>query len=172
MKKILIIAGDPYSINSEIIFKVWKKISNKLKKNIFVIGSANLLERQFKKLSYNIQLKKIEDINEEINSNKLKIIDINLNFNNPFKIKIRESKKYIKQSLNVAHNIINHNKNIGGLINCPINKDLLANNGLGVTEYLAAKCRIKKNSEVMLIRNHSHSVERCCKKIKQGSYCN
>ena len=61
MKKILIIAGDPYSINSEIIFKVWKKISNKLKKNIFVIGSANLLERQFKKLSYNIQLKKIED---------------------------------------------------------------------------------------------------------------
>ena len=33
--KILIIAGDPNSINSEIISKMWRKISNKLiKKNL------------------------------------------------------------------------------------------------------------------------------------------
>ena len=30
--KIIIIAGDPNSINSEIIFKAWKKISPKIKK--------------------------------------------------------------------------------------------------------------------------------------------
>ena len=31
-KKIIIISGDPNSINSEIIFKIWKKIKKKYKK--------------------------------------------------------------------------------------------------------------------------------------------
>ena len=34
-KIILIISGDPNSINSELIFKIWKKISNKLRKNLY-----------------------------------------------------------------------------------------------------------------------------------------
>ncbi len=33
-KKIIIVAGDPISINSEIIFKSWKKIDNSLKKKL------------------------------------------------------------------------------------------------------------------------------------------
>ena len=158
-KKILIIAGDPHSINSEIIFKVWKKIPYKLKKNIIVIGNFNLLRTQFKKLKYNIQLQKIKDVNKKYNTNELKIIDVNLNFKNPFKIQKDELKKYIKQSLSVAHNILNHNKNIAGLINCPISKNLLGNNGLGVTEYLSANCRIKKNYEVMFIRNSKKKIK-------------
>ena len=32
MKKIILVSGDPNSINSEIIGKSWKKISNSLKK--------------------------------------------------------------------------------------------------------------------------------------------
>ena len=35
MKKIIIIGGDPNSINSEIILKSWKRINKSLKKNIF-----------------------------------------------------------------------------------------------------------------------------------------
>ena len=35
MKKIIILSGDPNSINSEIIFKSWKKINKSIKKNIF-----------------------------------------------------------------------------------------------------------------------------------------
>ena len=31
-KKIIIITGDPNSINSELIYKCWKKIDNRLKK--------------------------------------------------------------------------------------------------------------------------------------------
>lgn len=31
-KKILILSGDPNSINSELIYKCWKKIDNSLKK--------------------------------------------------------------------------------------------------------------------------------------------
>ena len=35
--KILMVSGDPESINSEIIFKTWKKIPNILRKNLYNI---------------------------------------------------------------------------------------------------------------------------------------
>jgi hypothetical protein len=36
IKKIILLSGDPNSINSELIFKSWKKINNTLKKkNLF-----------------------------------------------------------------------------------------------------------------------------------------
>ena len=35
MKKILIVGGDPNSINSEIIYKSWKKLKTSVKKKIF-----------------------------------------------------------------------------------------------------------------------------------------
>ena len=44
MKKIIIIAGDPNSINSEIIFKVWKRLSKSTKKRIFLIANHNLIK--------------------------------------------------------------------------------------------------------------------------------
>ena len=60
-KKIIIIAGDPNSINSEIIYKSWKKINISLKKKIYFIANYNLLKRQFKILKYNVKLQKIEN---------------------------------------------------------------------------------------------------------------
>ena len=49
-KPIAIIAGEPNSISSEIIFKTWK-IRKKFKhKNFFIIGSINLLNLQKKKI--------------------------------------------------------------------------------------------------------------------------
>ena len=33
--KILVFSGDPNSINSEIIYKSWKKIKTNIKKNLF-----------------------------------------------------------------------------------------------------------------------------------------
>ena len=41
-KKILLVAGDPLSINTEIIFKAWKSLSKKIKKNVILIGNFNL----------------------------------------------------------------------------------------------------------------------------------
>ena len=46
---------------------------------------------------------------------------------------------------------------MSGLINCAINKKLIKNNS-GVTEYLASKCKIKDDSEVMLIYNRKLAV--------------
>ena len=75
-EKILIISGDPNSINSEIIFKSWKKVKNSIKKKIYVISNLNLLQNQFKRLKYRIQLTKVNSVDENIKSNKLKIIDV------------------------------------------------------------------------------------------------
>ena len=53
--------------------------------------------------------------------------------------------------LSKAHKIALSNK-IAGIINCPINKELLNKKNYGITELLASKCKVKNNSEVMLIK--------------------
>ena len=49
-KPIAIIAGEPNSVSSEIIFKTWKLRKNFIHKPFFIIGSIKLLHFQKKKL--------------------------------------------------------------------------------------------------------------------------
>ena len=49
-KPIAIIAGEPNSISSEIIFKSWKLRKKYFYKPFFVIGSYNLFKLQKKKI--------------------------------------------------------------------------------------------------------------------------
>jgi len=156
MKKIVIISGDPNSINSEIIFKSWKKINKSLKKRIFFISNYQLLKQQFLKLKYNIKMIKIDSLDKTIDSDQLKVLNIDLVFKNPFKVDIKQASKFVENSLNLAHKLA-VNKKVCGIINCAIDKKLLRNK-IGVTEYLANKCNIKNKSEVMLIRNKNLSV--------------
>ncbi len=156
-KKIILVCGDPNSINSEIIFKAWKKINESTKKRIYLIGSYNLLLKQFKRLNYSIKCTLVKNIYEEVNSSKLKIININLKFSNPFNINNKISSRFVKKSLNLAHKIA-LDKNVVGIINCAISKSLLSKKGIGVTEYLSKKCNLKEDSEIMLIHNKNLSV--------------
>ena len=55
-KKIIIISGDPNSINSVIIVKSWVKLKTTLKNRIVFVSNINLLKKQIKKL-------KIADVN-------------------------------------------------------------------------------------------------------------
>ena len=55
-KKIILISGDPNSINSEIIFKSWIKLPKIVRKKIFLISNFQLLKEQYKKLNYKIDL--------------------------------------------------------------------------------------------------------------------
>ena len=157
MKKIILIGGDPNSINSEIIFKSWRKISNTLKKKIYLVSNYNLIKDQSKKLKFSIKVCKVKSLEDKNNSDSLKIIDINLKYLRPFKVPIKDASKFVKKSLLIGHHFA-LNKNVLGLINCPIDKTLLRKNNMGVTEFLASKCNIKKNSEVMLIWNKKFSV--------------
>ena len=78
-----------------------------------------------------------------------------LNFKNPFNITKKDASKFVLDCLNKAHSL--NVNNLKGLINCPINKELLPNQ-TGVTELLAKKCKIKNHKEVMLIHNKYLSV--------------
>ena len=75
-KKIFLVAGDPNSINSEIIYKSWKKLNKTIKKNLFIIGNYNLISKQFRKLNISKKIIKQQKSILNVNSDELKIIDI------------------------------------------------------------------------------------------------
>lgn len=157
-KKIIIIGGDPNSINSEIIFKSWKKINKTIRKKIYLISSYNLIIDQLKKLNLSIKLKKVVSLNDKIKDNNLKIIDVPLKYKDPFNISKKDSSYLVLSSLKLAHKFSLREKNVLGIINCPIDKTLLKKENIGVTEYLAKMCGIKNHSEVMLLKSEKISV--------------
>ena len=95
--KIIIISGDPNSINSEIIYKCLKNLKPSIKKNIFIISNYDLLTQQFKILNYPIKLIKIKKIDKKIKTDKLKILDVDLKFNNPFNVSLKSGKTIYKE---------------------------------------------------------------------------
>ena len=151
MKKIILVSGDPNSINSEIIYKSWMNISNQIKKKIILISNYRLLSDQFKKLNFKIKLSRIKNISDFQDDKSLKILNVDLNYKDPFNVSKKSASEYVLKSLNLAHNLA-LNKKTAGMINCPIDKNLLGKK-IGVTEYLASKCAITDRSEVMIIKN-------------------
>ena len=170
-RKIVLVGGDPNSINSEIIYKCWKKLPNKIKKRIILISNYKLLKDQFKKLNYNIKLSNEQNLFKLNKSNELKILNIKLDYKDPFKVPLKSAKPFVLKSLDLAHKLA-LNKQIAGIINCPINKNLLGNKKIGVTEYLANKCLVKKNSEVMIIRNKELMISPITTHLDIRSICN
>ena len=103
-RPIAIIAGEPNSISSEIIFKSWI-LRKKFKHNpFFVIGSINLLNLQKKRLKYKIKLKKIDNSfkKKDLTGRELPIYDIKYNQKKPFEKISKKSNKYIFASFNTA----------------------------------------------------------------------
>jgi 4-hydroxythreonine-4-phosphate dehydrogenase len=155
MKKLIaIVAGEPNSINSEIIAKAWKKI--KKKKNLFIIGNYSLLKKQFNKIGIKAKITEIDPKKLNIDSRNLSILDIPFKFKSTFPTYSVGVKNYVLKSLNVAHNLASKKK-IKGFVNAPVNKKVFNNKYLGVTEYLANKNNIR-NKEAMLIFNKKLSV--------------
>jgi 4-hydroxythreonine-4-phosphate dehydrogenase len=156
--KIIILTGDPNSINSEIIAKSWQKLNVKIRKKILLIGNYKLINSQFRKINKNIKLIEVKSLNENTLPNCLKIIDIPINFTNPFNVALKSSSKYVSKSLNFAHKLCLEKK-IKGFINCPIDKRLIKSKKIhGVTEFLARKSNLSSSSEVMMMHNKKLSV--------------
>ena len=158
-KPIAIIAGEPNSISSEIIFKSWQLRRKYTHKPFLVIGSIHLLNLQKKKLKYRIKIKKINNnfVSSEINDSELPVYDVKYIQKKAFQEISDISNKYIFRCFDVATNFVK-NKKILGFINCPIAKEFLfKNKQQGITEFLAKKENLKDN-EVMLIFNRKLSV--------------
>ena len=122
MKKIVaIIAGDPNSINSEIIGKTWKKKSKFKNTNILILGNYILIKKQFKKLGFKFGVKQIKNFDKQDFNKKLLIYNIPLKFKNILKIPASDKASYILSCFDVAIRLVKMKK-ISGFINCPINK--------------------------------------------------
>lgn len=153
---VCIVAGEPNSINSELIAKIWKKKKLFKKSKIFIVGNFNIIKKQFEKIKINIKIKKILNIDKE-DFKDLSIFDVPLNFSDPFNVNAKDKRSYLIKSFNVAINLAK-NKKIRGFINCPINKlETFGNKTIGVTEFLAKKEKVL-GKEAMLIYNKKLSV--------------
>ena len=159
IKSLAIIAGEPNSISSEIIFKSWKLRKRYTHKPLFVIGSISLLNFQKKKLKYQIKIKKIDKCFKisELNGTELPVYDIKYNQKKSFEKISNKSNKYIFKCFEEALKFVK-NKKIIGFVNCPISKEtLFKNKHQGITEFLSKKAG-KQGDESMLIYNKKLSV--------------
>jgi len=157
-KNIIIVAGEPYSVFLELLFKSIKL--KKIKKPFVLICSKKLLVAQMKKLKFNIKINavekhKIKDL--KILKNCINVLDIKFNFKKTFDKINSNSSKYIEKCFAEGLNIIKSGR-AKVLINGPVSKKhFLKKKFPGVTEYIAKKSS-KKDHEVMLIYNNKLSV--------------
>ena len=124
IKPIAIIAGEPNSISSEIIFKSWSSRKLYPHKPFLVIGSVKLLNLQKKKLNFKIKIKKINNIFslKNLKTNELPVYNVDYKQKKPFQKISKISNKYILKSFNIGLNL-NKNKKVCGLKNCPVSKE-------------------------------------------------
>ena len=157
-KPIIVVAGEPNSIFSEIFCKA--KTKHKFKKPIILIASEKIFSQQIKKLKYKYKINLInKDLSNfyKIDNDKINLIDVDYKFNKVFDKISNKSNDYIKASFDVALNILKEN-NCSGFINGPISKkNFLNSKYLGITEYLASKA-LKHTNVAMLIYNKKLSV--------------
>jgi len=158
-KFIAIVAGEPNSISSEIIFKVWKKRKTNKLKPFFVIASINLLNLQKKRLKQKIKIKQINNnINiKNFSKNELPVYNVEYKQRKAFEKLSKKSSSYIYKCFDIAINLVRKSK-ILGFVNCPISKEKMLNNKYqGITEFLSKKTN-RSGNEVMLIYNKKLSV--------------
>ena len=156
-KPIIIVAGEPNSIFSEIFFKSLKY--KDYKSPIIIIASEKLIKLQMKKLNIKKKIRIIEFLNKEnynFDNKRINLINVNLNQKKPFDKISSKSNAYIEKSFEIALKILKK-KITNKFINGPISKKFfLKKKFLGITEYLANKTKTKNFS--MLIYNKKLSV--------------
>ena len=118
-KPILIIAGEPFSIFSEILFKTFQKET--FKKPIVVIASINLLKKQLKYLNYKISFNLVNENFklQDLKKNKINVLNVNFKFKKTFDKISNSSNLYIKNCFDLALKLMKKNLFVG-LINGPI----------------------------------------------------
>ena len=154
---ILIVSGEPNSVFLELFFKVLKK--DKIKSPIILISSKKLLTLQMQKLEFKkkiklLQVSKLKSY--KLDNKTINLIDVKYNPGKAFEKISKKSNIFIKNSFDLAFQIIKKN-NIHKFINGPISKkQFLKKKFLGITEYISEK--FQANNTCMLIYNETLSV--------------
>ena len=156
-KPIIIVAGEPNSIFSEIFFKSLKY--KKYKSPIVIIASQKLISLQMKKLNIKMKIRLVDFLQLKkysFDNKKINLINVDINQKKAFDIISNKSNNYIEKSFDIALKILSQ-KVTNKFINGPISKKFFLNKKyLGITEYLAHKTKTKNFA--MLIYNKELSV--------------
>ena len=180
-KVILITAGDPASISTEITIKAIER--NKVNKNInpIVVTDPTLVEKCKNQIGSKIKINLIEDkINfSDYKENFLNIIPIKLENEIKFGIPDVKNFSFIKSSIIVTTNLC-MNGIADAIVTNPINKNIMHRSGFnfeGHTDFLASLSIKKKNPVMMLVSKGLKTLplqfmasKRCIKIDYQGAY--
>lgn len=154
---ILIIHGEPNSVFLEILIKSLRyKIT---KSPIILISSKKIVEKQMKQLKFKTQIKLLNPDNlssSKLDNNFINLINIDYDQKKSFQKISNKSNRFIKESFQVAFDLIKKEK-IKKLINGPISKKhFLKKKYLGITEFISDY--FSKKNTCMLIYNKKLSV--------------
>ena len=162
IKPIIIIAGEPNSVFSEIFFKTMKKKwFKKFSRPLILIASSDLILHQMKKLRFDFKIKIIKsnflNKSQTLDNTKINIINVDYRYKKPFEKISDKSNIYLESCFKIGVDLMS--KNLAhALINGPISKrNFLKGRFSGITEYLAKKTN-KENKVAMLIYNKKLSV--------------
>ena len=154
---ILIVSGEPNSVFLELFFKVLKK--DMIKSPIILISSKKLLTLQMQKLEFKKKIKLLKTSklkSYKLDNKTINLIDVKYNPGKAFEKISKKSNIFIKNSFDLAFQIIKKN-DIHKFINGPISKkEFLKKKFLGITEYISKKFQAKNTC--MLIYNETLSV--------------
>ena len=153
-KRILITAGEPASISSEITIKALKKLENVSNAELIIITDPSLIQCELK------NFKKSAELN--ILDKKLNFKDYKKNFINIIPIKLNEkivpgilNKKnsdFVINSIKTSVNLLLQNK-ADAVVTNPINKFIMKSNNFkfnGHTEYLGYLSKLNRKPVMML----------------------
>jgi len=159
---ILISAGDPASISTEITIKALE--SSKINQNVkpIIVSDPKLIEDCKKNINSKIKINKIEDKEKfsDFKKNYLNIISIKLSEKIIFGKPHHKYASFIKKSIITC--IETERRSIASaIVTNPINKNIMHQSGFdfqGHTDYLASLSRFKKNPIMMLVINELKTI--------------
>lgn len=153
-KRILITAGEPASISSEITIKALKKLNNSSKAELIIITDPSLIKYELKNLNETIKLN-ILDASlslKDYKKNFINIIPIKLKEKNFQGILNKKNTDFVKNSIKISVNLILQKK-ASAIVTNPINKFIMKSNNFkfnGHTEYLGHLSKLNKKPIMML----------------------
>jgi len=161
-KIILISAGDPASIASEITIKAIQFLKNKNFLKPIVITNPNIIEKCKEILKVDLQINIIKDLFffSDYKKNYINIIPLNIKTDVIFGKPNSKNASFVIESIETCVKLIK-DSNASAIVTNPINKNIMHNAGFqfnGHTDYLESLSIHKKKAVMMLVTENLKTV--------------
>jgi 4-hydroxythreonine-4-phosphate dehydrogenase len=153
-KRILITAGEPASISSEITIKAMKKLRKESKSELILITDPSLIKQEIKNLNKSAKLNILDKkLNfEDYKNDFINIIPIKLNEKIIPGILNKKNSDFVLKSIKMSVDLVLQKK-ANAVVTNPINKFIMKSNNFkfnGHTEYLGHLSKFNKRPIMML----------------------